>query len=177
MQFCLWDWDPALAAVVKLRMTTPFSLWQLNSESNSYTLSWKHLHMKLRVVDTEGIFSSFMEATQTQIQGLLPLNLILYQNHGCFDYLHEHWNYFFDYWRKCLVIVFSLLLGESSGHKSGFVHLYIVICNILYLLYQSLKSPLTSLLVSRKNPYPSPSNWLPRLSLKQGNLPRIFHIS
>jgi hypothetical protein len=129
------------------------------------------------ITDTEGSFSSFMEVTQSQIQGLLPLNLILYRNHGCSGCLYEYWNYFFDYWSKCLVIVFSLLLGESSGHKSGFVHLYIVICNMLDLLDQSWKSPLTSFLVSRKNPYPSPSDWLPSLSLKQGNLLRRFHVS
>jgi hypothetical protein len=34
------------------------------------------------ITDIEGIFSSFMEVTQSQIQGLLPLNLIRYQNHG-----------------------------------------------------------------------------------------------
>jgi hypothetical protein len=129
------------------------------------------------IIDTEGRFSSFMEVTQSQIHGLLPLNLILYQNHGCSGCLHEYWNYFFDYWSKCLVIVFSLLLGESSGHKLGFVHLYIVICNMLDLLDQSWKSPLTSFLVLRKNPYPSPSDWLPSLLLKQGNLPRRFHVS
>jgi hypothetical protein len=102
------------------------------------------------IIDTEGRFSSFMEVTQSQIHGLLPLNLILYQNHGCSGCLHEYWNYFFDYWNKCLVIVFSLLLGESSGHKLGFVHLYTVICNMLDLEDQSWKSPLASLLVSRK---------------------------
>jgi hypothetical protein len=149
----------------------------LNSESSSYILSWKQLHLKLRVVDIEGIFSYFMEVTQYQIQGLLPLNLILYHDRGCSGCLHEYWNYFFDYWSKCLVIVFSLLLGESSGQKLGFVYLYSVICNILDLLDQYWKSPLTSLLVSRKNPYPSLSDWLPPLLLKQGNLPRIFHIS
>jgi hypothetical protein len=26
-------------------------------------------------------------------------------------------------WSKCLVIVLSLFLGESFGHKSGFVHI------------------------------------------------------
>jgi hypothetical protein len=35
---------------------------------------------------------------------------------------------------------------------------------------QSWKSILTSLLVSWKNPYPSLSEWLPSLSLKQGNI-------
>jgi hypothetical protein len=129
------------------------------------------------VVDIEGSFASFMEVTQSQIHGLLRLNLILYRNHGCSVCLHEHWNYFFDYRSKCLVIVFSLLLGESYGHKLGFVHLYTVICNMLDLLDQSWKSPLTSLLVSRKNPYPILFDWLPPLSLKQGNLPRRFHIS
>jgi hypothetical protein len=48
---------------------------------------------------------------------------------------------------------------------------------LLDLLDQSWKSILTSLLVSQKNPYPSLSEWLPSLSLKQGNLPRRFHIS
>ena len=119
-----------------------------------------------------------MGITQSQIHGfsyLLPLNLILcwllLMNHVCSIYTS------FDYWSKCLVIVFSLLLGESSGHKLGLVHLYIVICNMLVLLDQSWKSLLTSLLVSRKNPYPSPFDWLPSLSLKQGNLPRRFNIS
>jgi hypothetical protein len=74
--------------------------------------------MAIASSETEGIFSSFMEETQSQIQGLLPLNLILYQNHGCSGCLHEHWNYFFDYWRKCLIVVFSLLMEEFSGHKS-----------------------------------------------------------
>jgi len=49
----------------------------------------------------------------------------------------EYRNYFFDYWSKCLVIVFSLLLGESFGHNLVFVHLYTVICNMIDLLYQS----------------------------------------
>jgi hypothetical protein len=127
--------------------------------------------------ETESSFSSFMEPTQSQIQGLLPLNIILYRNQSCFGCLHKHWNYFFDYWTKCLIIVFSLLLGESSGHKSGFVHLYTTICNMLVLLDQSWNSLSTSLLVLRKNPYPNPSDWLPPLPLKQGNLPRRFHIS
>jgi hypothetical protein len=111
-------------------------------------------------------------SSQLPLNGLLPLHLIRYLNHGCSGCLHEYWNYFFNYWRKCLVIVFSLLLGESSGHNSIFVH-----CNMLDLLDQSWKSTLTSLLVSRKNPYLSLSDWLPSLSLKQGNLPRRFHIS
>jgi hypothetical protein len=83
--------------LLKLRMNALFSLWLLNSESNSSILSWKQLHLKLRLDDTEGSFSSFMEVTQSQIQELLPLNLILYQNHGCSGCLHEYWNYFFDY--------------------------------------------------------------------------------
>ena len=126
--------------------------------------------------ETEGSISSFIEATQSQIQGLLPFNLILYRNYGCFGYLHKHWNYFVDYWSKCLIIVFSLLLGEYSGQKLGSVCIYIVICNMLDLLDQSWKSPLTFLLVLRKNPYPSPFDWLPSLSLKQWNLLRIFHV-
>lgn len=48
---------------------------------------------------------------------------------------------------------------------------------MFYLIYQYWKSSLTSLLVSRKNPYPSPSEWLPPLPLKQGNIPRRFHVS
>jgi hypothetical protein len=148
----------------------------LNSESSSSILSCQQLHLKLRVNDTEGSFSFFMEATQSQIHGLLPLNLILYQNHGCSGYLHEHWNYFFNYC-KCLVIVFSLLLGESCRHKLGFVHLYTIICNMLDMSDQSWKSPLTSLLLLRKNPYPNPFDWIPLLSLKQGNLLRRFHVS
>jgi hypothetical protein len=119
------------------------------------------------IIDTEGSYSSFMEVTQSQIQGLLPLNIILYWNRGCFGCLQEYWNYFFDFSSKCLIIVFSILLGESSGQKSNFVHLYTIICNMLDLLDQSWKSPLTSLLVSRKNPYPSPSDRIPPLSLKQ----------
>jgi hypothetical protein len=103
------------------------------------------------ITDTEGSFSSFMEVTHSQIQGLLPLNLILYRNHAYSGCLYKYWNYFFDYWSKCLIKVFSLLLGESSEHKSGFVHLYVVICNMLDLLDQTWKSPLTSLMVLRKN--------------------------
>jgi hypothetical protein len=45
-----------------------------------------------------------------------------------------YWSPSFVYWSKCLVIIFSLLLGESFGHKSSFVHLYIVICNMLDLV-------------------------------------------
>jgi hypothetical protein len=41
-----------------------------------------------------------------------------------------------DYWSKCLIIIFSLLLGESSGHKSGFVHLYVAINNMFDLVDQ-----------------------------------------
>jgi hypothetical protein len=64
--------------------------------------------------DIEGRFSSFMEVTQSQIHGFIPLNLLIYHNHGCSGCLHEYWNYFFDHWSKFLVIVFSLFLGESS---------------------------------------------------------------
>jgi hypothetical protein len=53
-------------------------------------------------------------------------------------------------------------------------HQALYICNMFDLLDQSWKSTLTSLLVSRKNPYPSLSNWLPSSLLKQGNLPGDF---
>ena len=91
-------------------------------------------------------------------------------NHGCSSCLHKYWNYFFNYWSKCLVIVFSLLLGESSRHTSVFY----TSATCLICIDQSWKSILTSLLVSRKNPYPSLSNWLPSSLLKQGNLPGDF---
>jgi hypothetical protein len=64
------------------------------------------------------------------------------------------------YWSKCLIIIFSLLLGETSSHKSSFVHLYIVIYNMLDRVDQL-----------------GSHHWLPPLSLKQGNLPRRSHIS
>jgi hypothetical protein len=51
------------------------------------------------------------------------LHRILLIDHGCSIYT------FSDRWSKCLVIVFYLLLEKSSGHKLGFVHIYIVICN------------------------------------------------
>jgi hypothetical protein len=77
------------------------------------------------MAQTHVLHQMALKITQYQIQGLsylLPLNLIL-----CRLILMNHVYYIYtssNYWRKCLFIVFSLLLGESSGHKLGFVHLY-----------------------------------------------------
>jgi hypothetical protein len=106
-----------------------------------FLLSWRQLNLLLYSClhgPTHVLYQLVLEITQSQIQGLsylLPLNFILHRlllmDHGCSIYIVS------DYWSKCLVIVFSLLLGESSGQKLGFVHLYIVICNMLDLLDQS----------------------------------------
>ena len=186
---------------LKLSMTASFPLWLLNSESSSSILSWQQLHLKLRVAQWMTLRVAYhlsLEVTQSSIVVISPWPKSCTTPTGTGDNSISNTRIFIpspseshivsaSFNESCLFYTYFFLLLEQVSRHSLLpfvgrilwtqIRFCVVIYNMLDLVGQYWKSPLTSLLVSRQKPYPNPSDWLPPLSLKQGNLLKRFHVS